>query len=80
MEIGILIGCNCLKVLKLWEVIFGRDEDLYVVRILLGWGIIGLIVFINSVLGEEEGNLICYRIVIWEIGSFKFGNWFIIEV
>jgi len=41
MEVGVLIGWNCLKVMKLREVVLGNKEDLYAIWILLGWGIIG---------------------------------------
>ena len=79
MEIGILMGCNCPKALKLQEVILGRDEDPYAIRTLLGWGIIGPIVPTNSTSDEEEGNLTCHRIATREIRSSKLDNRFTIE-
>lgn len=36
-----LIGINCIKVIKLCEVIFGGDNDLYGFKIDFGWGIVG---------------------------------------
>lgn len=41
LEISILIGYNCPRAVKPKEVILGKGEDLYAVRTLLGWGIIG---------------------------------------
>lgn len=36
-----LIGINCLKVIKLCVVILGGDNDLYGIKIDFGWGIVG---------------------------------------
>lgn len=49
MEIGLLIGCNCLKVIKFKEVILGKGEDFYVVCIFLGWGIIGFVSLLEGI-------------------------------
>lgn len=45
VEIGLLIGVNCFRAIKLYEVILGNDDDFYVKRIVFGWGIIGEIDF-----------------------------------
>ena len=36
VEVGLLIGCNCLKALKPQEVILGNDDDPYAVKTILG--------------------------------------------
>lgn len=43
MEIGILIGLDCLCVIMFREIIFGEDDSFYVLRFDFGWGIIGKI-------------------------------------
>ena len=48
-----LIGCNCPKGIKPKEVILGKEEDLYAIRTLLGWRIIGPV-------GQKDGT--CYAI------------------
>lgn len=56
-----LIGCNCLKVIKFKEVIVGRGEDFYAVRILLGWGIIGFVSLSVCVERDCEENVVSFR-------------------
>lgn len=41
VQVGMLIGINCLKVIKLCVVILGGDNDLYGIKIDFGWGIVG---------------------------------------
>ena len=41
VEVGLLIGTNCPKVIKPREVIPGSDNDPYGIKTDLGWGIIG---------------------------------------
>lgn len=50
MDVGFFIGVNCMKVIKLREVIFGVDDDFYVVWIIFGWGVIGIMncIIVNS--------------------------------
>ena len=42
VEIGLLIGLNCLEAIKPQEVVPGKDRDPYAVRTGLGWGVVGL--------------------------------------
>lgn len=64
-DVGILIGFNCLKVIKLKEVIVGKSEDLYVVWIFFGWSIVGLISCLEIFL-DEDGVVMCNWIIVYE--------------
>lgn len=61
VEIGFLIGFNCFSVVRLRDIIYGEQNDLYVVRLFLGWYINGSI--------ERKGNgaVYCNRIQIYKI-------------
>ena len=52
IEISILIGNNCPRIVRHQEVIVGRENDPYGQRSLLGWGIIGNV----SVFKERQRN------------------------
>ena len=41
VEVGLLIGLNCLSALRPREIVYGGESDLYAVRSLLGWYING---------------------------------------
>ncbi|KAK3738623.1 hypothetical protein QZH41_009490, partial [Actinostola sp. cb2023] len=41
VEVGMLIGTNCVRAVKPREVIPGKDDDPYGIRTELGWGIVG---------------------------------------
>lgn len=41
VEVGLLIGTNCARAIKLREVLPGNDDDPYAKRTALGWGVIG---------------------------------------
>ncbi|KAK3702243.1 hypothetical protein QZH41_016771 [Actinostola sp. cb2023] len=41
VEVGLLIGTNCVRAVKPREVIPGKDDDPYGIRTELGWGIVG---------------------------------------
>lgn len=60
VEIGLFIGCNCFRVIKLIEVIRGKSEEFYVVCILLGWSIVGLVVIIDIFVDDYVLDFICY--------------------
>ena len=70
-DVGLLIGCNCPRVIKPREVILGRGDDPYTVRTLLGWGIIGPITPLQEGEESEEDAEVttCHRIISREIGS-----------
>lgn len=46
-NVGVFIGFNCFKVIKLREIVVGRSEDFYVVWIFFGWCIVGLVNFFD---------------------------------
>ena len=70
-DVGILIGCNCPRAIKPREVVLGKGDDLYAVKTLLGWGIIGPITpHQERQEGEEDLEpTMCHRIMSCEIGS-----------
>ncbi len=43
MEIGLLIGINCIRAVKPREIISGGEDEPYAVRTALGWGVVGCI-------------------------------------
>lgn len=68
LSIGLLIGNNCVCVLKLRFIVFGRLNDFYVICIMLGWGVVGVRNY-GDYDSEIEVIVGCYCIVIWEILS-----------
>lgn len=76
LEIGLLIGCNCLKAIKPKEVILGKGEDPYAVRTLLGWRIIGPVSLLEDIrydCGEHLGSS-CNRIFAYEVDTGGCSN------
>lgn len=67
VDIGLLIGCNCFKVIVLIEFICGKGEEFYVVWILLGWSIVGLVVILDIFRDGYVLDFICYCILIREV-------------
>ena len=65
LDVGILIGSNCPKVIKPKEVIAGKSEDPYAVRTLLGWCIVGPANCSETHL-DEDGVATCNRIIVHE--------------
>ena len=51
VEIGLLIGINCIRAIKPKEIISGGDDKPYAQRTILGWGIVGA-----TDLGTSEWN------------------------
>jgi len=79
VEVEVLIGCNCPKVLKLREMVLGKEEDPYAVRTLLGWGIIAPTNPANhSSVGEDDAST-CHRVVTCEIRSRRLNNRFAVD-
>ena len=76
LEIGLLIGCNCLKAIKPKEVILGKVEDPYAIRTLLGWGIIGLVSLLEDIQADCGGHLVssCNRILAYEVDTGHCSN------
>ena len=70
-DVALLIGCNCLRAIKPREVILGKGDNPYVVRTLLGWGIIGPVTPYQESQdeGEEAEFATCNRIISCEIGN-----------
>ena len=48
IEVGMLIGANCMKALEPMEIISSRNGELYAYRIKLGWCIVGRITTIRN--------------------------------
>lgn len=43
LDVGLLLGINCARAIKPREIIPGSDDDPYVKRTALGWGVIGMV-------------------------------------
>ena len=75
IEIGLLIGCNCPKAIKLKEVIMGKSEDPYAVRTLLGWCIGGPVSstqFPNSSAASSCNRILAHETIPMENLSIDF--------
>lgn len=85
LEVGLLIGINCLRVIKSREIIFGFDNDLYGVRIVFGWGIIGRVCFFFLFDLYENYDVWINKIIIRELISidecvrFRYGVIFVLK-
>ena len=67
VEIGLLIGVNCLRAIKPIEIIPGNQLDQYAKKTALGWGIIGAVqrnVYVNN-----DQELSVYRVMISEVSE-----------
>ena len=71
LEIGLLIGCNCSKAIKPKEVILGKGEDLYALRTLLEWGIVGPEGISEDRVNKEDRHTTstCNRILTCKVGT-----------
>ena len=58
MDVGLLLRCNCPRAIKSRGVILGKGEDLYAVRTLFGWGIIGPVIMPAS---KEEADEVALK-------------------
>lgn len=67
IEVGFFIGFNCFCVIKLLEVILGKVDDLYVKKMVFGWGIIGVVRLLNEEDVEIKSEIVCNCIVICEV-------------
>lgn len=68
LEIGLLIGSNCFVVLEFLEVVFRGDEGFYVMWLCYGWILIGFL-YVKDILNFS--NVMCYRIMVWEVEIVK---------
>ena len=62
LDVGILLGSNCLKAIKSKELIAGRSEDPYAVRTLLGCCIVGPASHSENPLDEDD-VVMCNQII-----------------
>lgn len=68
LEIGLLIGSNCFVVLEFLEVVFRGDEGFYVMWLCYGWILIGFL-YVKDIVNFS--NVMCYRIMVWEVEIVK---------
>ena len=65
IEVGLLIGTNCMRAIKPTEVIPGREDDPNAKKTALGWGFIGIV---NPTKNERDGShCSCHRIASREV-------------
>ena len=65
VEVGLLIGANCVRAIKPTEVIPGKEDDPYVKKTAIGWGVIG-VVSPNKNEGDDN-HCSCHRIASLEV-------------
>ena len=68
LNIGLLIGNNCVRALKPRSIVSGRSNDPYAIRTTLGWGVVGARNHRNHE-NEIEMTAGCHRIATREIAS-----------
>ena len=64
IEISLLIGNNCTRVIRPREVIAGGEDEPYAQRSLLGWGVIGRVC--KSVLKSDSCRGVCHKVTATE--------------
>ena len=64
IEISLLIGNNCTRVIRPKEVIAGGEDEPYTQRSLLGWGVIGRVC--KSVLKSDSCRGVCHKVTATE--------------
>lgn len=64
IDVVLFIVINCVRVIKLREIILGNDDDFYVKRIVFGWGVVGMVV-LDICEGEESVSVNC--VVAYEV-------------
>jgi hypothetical protein len=74
IEIGLLIGNNCVQAIKPCDVIPGKPQDPYAIRTALGWGLIGVTTRSQSKL--ENSRMHCHRIITKDVTSQNIGSTF----
>ena len=67
VEVGLLIGLNCSRVIKSLEVIPGKDDEPYAKRTALGWGIVGAVGPLANEDDEAGDDIACNRIITREV-------------
>lgn len=65
VEVGILIGTNCTRAIKPWEIITSKDDDPYPIRTALEMGIIRIVNRNNH--EEDKDEHLCHRILSLEV-------------
>ena len=74
IEVGLLIGLNCPRVIKPLEVIPGKEDDPYAKKTALGWGIIGAVRSSNEEDTEVKSEIACNRIITREVQGTPKGK------
>ena len=65
VEVGLLIGANCVRAIKPTEVIPGKEDDPYAKKTALGWGVIGVVSRNKN--EEDDNHCSCHRIASLEV-------------
>ena len=67
MDVGLLLGINCVSAMKPREVIPGNDNDPFAKRTALGWGVIGIVKPIDCRVEVEQDCAGANRIIGCEV-------------
>ena len=65
VEVGLLIGANCARVMKPTEVIPGLEDDPYAKKTALGWRVIGVVSPNKN--EEDDSHSSCHRVASLEV-------------
>ena len=66
IEVGILVGANCMKALEPMEIISSRNGGPYAYRTKLGWCLVGPVTTSRS-----DGPVKCHRKALKDVASGK---------
>lgn len=75
IDIGLLIGNNCVQAIKPRDVFPGKPQDPYAIRTALGWGLIGVVSHVDqSQSQDEKGRMHCHRITTKDVTTQNVGR------
>ena len=75
IEVGMLIGANCIKALKPMEITSSRNGGPYAHKTKLGWFIVGPVTT-----SRNDGSVKCQRIAVKDVASGKMApNHFVVD-
>ena len=64
VEVGLLIGTNCVRAIKPTELIPGREDDSYAKKSAPGWGVISVVSHNKN---EDDNHCSCHCIAFLEV-------------
>ena len=79
IDIGLLIGNNCVQAIKPHDVIPGKPQDPYAIKTVFGWGVIGATSHLErDERDESDGtSLYCHRVMTSDVTTLNAGPTFV---